>query len=88
MEDLIRALLAALEHGHEVTVILKPSVAPKASPDKKYRVECPHCPWSNSYTRSDNAKRQLRGHSEKCPGKKMRKDEFPKWLKDQTEGEI
>lgn len=88
IDDLFRALQEALESGMEVTITLKkPPVAPKASPDKKYRVECPHCPWSNSYTRKDNAERQLRGHSKKCSGKKMRGNEFPQWLLDQNKGE-
>lgn len=87
MEELIRALLAALEHGHEVTVILKPSVAPKASPDKKHSVKCRFCEWSGSYTLSKNAQRALREHSEKCAGKKMRKDEHPQWLIEQSKGE-
>lgn len=86
-EALVRALLLALEAGHEVTVTFKPPTT-KASPDKKHQVKCSFCEWSGSYTLSKNAQRALRVHSEKCTGKIMSENEYPKWLKDQTEGEI
>lgn len=85
-EALVRALLEALEQGHEVTVTFKPPTK-KASPDKKHQVKCSFCEWSGSYTLSKNAQRALRVHSEKCVARKKRINEYPQWLVEQSKGE-
>lgn len=85
-EELVRALMAALASGHEVTVTFKPPTK-KASPDKKYEVKCRYCEWSRSYSRSNNAQRALRSHSEQCVATKKRLNELPKWLIEQSKGE-
>lgn len=89
MDDLLRALIAALEQGLEVTVTLrKPKQQADTTPGNHAMntVKCAHCGWKHSYSRSSNAQRGYRAHLKSCPKKNSSSFEPPQWLKDQTEG--
>jgi len=84
MDDLIRALIEALESGVEVTVSLKKPVKETSAENT---VSCPHCNWTHSYSRVDNARRGLRAHSKHCVNRKTGSTPVPpQWLIDQTNG--
>ena len=88
MDDLIKALIVALESGMEITVSLKkPATQAVKIESEVNRVTCPHCNWTHSYSRADNARRGLRAHSKHCVKRKEASKPLPpQWLIDQSEG--
>jgi hypothetical protein len=67
IDDLVRALMAAVESDTEIQIILRKTVPAKP----RHEVTCPRCGWHQDYSRKDVAAMGLRRHFKRSHKREM-----------------